>query len=262
MKTIIKIFLILILISLSVFAESGKEKYDDVVVHTGKYIPLNLSFTDSNGKIIQLKKIINKPTVIDFGYYRCTGICTPLMTEIADVIDKVNLTPGKDYNILSVSIDKNETPAIAAEKKNELIGLVERKISPSSWRFLTGDSLSIHKLTEAAGFHFYRAENIIVHKGILIFVDKNGKICSYLQPGYDRKGNFSVLPSQFEMAVLDAGKGNITPGVLGTLQTCLGIKKGNLYVFFALLITGIFTIVTTILIIKKTNPNKGINKIG
>ncbi len=256
MNKLFKIILVLILISASGFAEKNDYKSDDVVVHTGKYIPLNLYFTDADGKKILLKNIIDKPTVIDFAYYRCTGICMPLMTEISDVIGKVDLTPGKDYNILSISVDQNETPAMAAQKKNELIGLIDKKINPSSWKFLTGDSLSIKKITDAAGFHFYRSGNIIVHKGVLIFVDKNGKICSYLQPGYNRHGDFSILPSDFQMAVMDAGKGNITPGVLGALQTCLGIKKGNLYVFFTIFFVGIFTIVSTLLIIRKSKPAK------
>jgi len=255
MKDLLKIFIILIIVYGSLFA-ANESKSDEVAVHTGRYIPLNLYFNDSEGKKVQLQSIIDKPTVIDFAYYRCTGICTPLMTEISDVIGKVDLTPGKDYNIVCVSIDKNETSAIAAQKKHELIGLVTRRINPSAWRFLTGDSLTIKELTDAAGFHFYRSGNIIIHKGVLIFVDKNGKICSYLQPGYDRQGDFSILPSDFQMSVIDASKGNLTSGVLGALQTCLGIKKGNLYVFFAIFITGIFTIGTTILIIKKAKPAK------
>ena len=252
-NNLLKIFLILIVISGSGFALT-EYKSDEVVVHTGKYIPLNLNFTDADGKKVLLKNIIDKPTVIDFVYYRCTGICTPLMTEISDVIGKVDLKPGKDYNIICISIDQNETPVMATQKKNELIGLVNKKIDPSSWRFLTGDSLSIKTITDSAGFQFYRSGDVIIHKGVLIFVDKNGKICSYLQPGYDSRGDFSILPSEFQMAVIDAGRGNISPGVLGTLQTCLGIKKGNLFVFFTIFIVGIFTIVTTLLIIKKSKP--------
>ncbi len=262
MKKLFKIFFIILIAFGTGYSENSGYKSDDVVVHTGKYIPLNLYFKDSEGKRVMLKNLINKPTVLDFVYYRCTGICTPLMTEIADVIGKVDLNPGKDYNIICISINNDETPAIAAQKKHELLGLVTKKIDPSSWKFLTGDSLSIKAVTDAAGFHFYRRGNIIVHKGVLIFVSKDGKICSYLQPGYDRRGDFSILASDFQLSLQDAGKGAITPGVLGALQTCLGLKKGNLYVFFTIFIVGIFTIVTTLLIIKKANPKKGIIKQG
>ncbi len=257
MKNLVIIFFVLLISVGSRSTIANANQSDDVVVPTGKKIPLNLYFTDSDGKKILLKNVIDKPTVIDFAYYRCTGICTPLMTEISDVIDKVDLTPGKDYNILSISIDENETTKIAAQKKNELLGLVQKNIDPSSWKFLTGDSLSIKELTEAAGFHFFRQGNIIVHKGVLIFVSKDGKICRYLQPGYNNRGDFTIHPSDFELAVLDASSGNVTPTVLNMLQSCTGLRKGNLIVFATLLLTGIFTIVVTIFIIKKVNLPTG-----
>ncbi len=257
MKISIKIILVLFICTGSGLPIENEYPSAEIIVRTGNQIPLNTYFTDSNGNKVLLKDIINKPTVIDFAYYRCTGICTPLMTEISDVVGKVDLTPGKDYDIICISIDENETPKIAAQKKNELLGLVEKKIDPSSWKFLTGDSLSINKITEAAGFHFYRKDNVIIHKGVLIFVSKDGKICSYLQPGYNSHGDFAILPSNFQMAVSEAAKGDVNSTSLGLLQTCLGLKKGNILVFLALLITGILTITTTLLIIKKANPKKG-----
>ncbi|MCL5028798.1 MAG: SCO family protein [Bacteroidetes bacterium] len=260
MKISIKILLVLFICVSSSLTIANENKSTDVVAHTGKLIPLNLFFTDSNGNKILLKNIINKPTVIDFAYYRCTGICIPLMTEISDVIGKVDLIPGKDYDVISISVDEKETPKIAAQKKNELLGLINKKIDPSAWKFLTGDSLSIKQITDAAGFHFYREGNTIIHKGVLIFVDKEGKICRYLQPGYNIHGDFSILPSDFQLAVLDAESGRPTPTVLNILQTCTGLKKGNIIVFFTLFVTGIFTIVITLFIIKKANPKKSNRK--
>ena len=72
-----------------------------MVEKLGNKIPLDVSFTDSEGKTVTLKDLIKKPTVIDLAYYKCTGICTPLMTEIANVINKVDLIAGKDYNIIT-----------------------------------------------------------------------------------------------------------------------------------------------------------------
>ncbi len=260
MKISIKIFLVLLFFVCTNLSNANEIQSSEIISHIGEHIPLNLYFTNSNGKRILLKNIINKPTVIDFAYYRCTGICIPLMTEITDVIGKVDLIPGKDYQVISISVDNNETPNIANQKKNELLGLISRKIDPSSWEFLTGDSLSIKKLTDAAGFHFYREGNTIIHKGVLIFVDKDGLICKYLQPGYNSRGDFAILPSEFQIAVLDAQEGRTSPSVLGLLQTCTGLKKGNIIVFFTLFITGIFTIVVSLLIIKKANPKKSNRK--
>ena len=147
-KIISPAFMVIFLLLLSSFNSVTYADYKEakVVKHLGSKLPLDLVFVNSKGEKVKLSDIINKPTIIDFCYYRCAGICTPLMTEIADVIGKVKYNPGKDYDILSISIDQNETPEMAAQKKNAMFGLINRKIPESSWMFLTGDSANIYKL--------------------------------------------------------------------------------------------------------------------
>lgn len=229
-----------------------------IVQHTGKILPLDLKFINSNGDTVQLKNLIDKPTVIDFCYYRCTGICTPLMTEIAGVIGKVKYNPGKDYDIISISIDQNETPELAAQRKHEMVGLINRTIPDSAWVFLTGDSTNIYKLTGAAGFYFKRSYGGFLHKGVLIFIDKDGKIVQYLSPGYDKKGNFRILPSGFEVAIEGAQAGQISSTIAGVLKTCYTfIPKGkDFWVLILVLATGVVVVITVLTIIKKVNPKK------
>ncbi len=237
-------------------------KNADIVEHLGKSLPMNMKFKDSEGNEVLLKNLINKPTVIDFCYYRCSGICTPLMAEISNVIGKVDLQPGKDYDIISISIDQNETPAIAARKKRSMIGLVDRKIPADSWRFLTGDSVNIARLSSVAGFHFKRTIGGFLHKGVLIFVDKNGKICRYVHPGYTSRGDFQILPTDFEMSVHDAEMGSISSTIANVLQTCFSFRpKGKDMLVLSLVVaTGLLVLTTVLIVIKKANPNKGNRK--
>lgn len=254
------IFFILLAVN-SNFLFAGETAHRaDVVEHLGAKIPLNLVFTDANGKKIRLKDFINKPTIIDFCYYHCTGICTPLMAELADVVSKTDLKIGKDFDIMSVSIDPSETPAMAEQKKNTMYLLMNKKdISQNVWKFFTGDSLSIDKLSDAAGFNFVRQQNGYLHKGVLIFVDKNGKICRYLHPGYSSRGDFSILSSDFKMAVLETSKGNVMETINKVLQTCFLFRpKGKDILIFGLIgFVGAITIGSVLLIIKKANPSKG-----
>ncbi len=229
--------------------------YPEVTKHLGKILPLDLTFTNSHGKQVLLRDLINKPTVIDFVYYRCTGICTPLMVELSEIIGKAKYEPGKDYNVISISIDQNETPEIAAEKKHDMLSISSKTIPDSAWTFLTGDSASIYELTNAAGFKFVRISNGFLHKGVLIFVDKTGKIVQYLSPGFVKQtGDFSILPSEFELAVEKAGKGEITSTIEKVLQTCSTfIPKGkSLTILLMVFASGIITITTVLIIIKKT----------
>jgi protein SCO1/2 len=240
----------LLLVVSTVYADYNSA---DVIRHLGKTIPLNLKFVNSKGKQVQLKDLLNKPTVIDFCYYRCAGICTPLMVEITDVIGKIKYEPGKDYKIISISIDQNETPDMAASKKRTMMGLISREVPDSAWTFLTGDSTSIYKLTGAAGFEFKRTYGGFRHKGVLVFVDKTGKIVRYMNPNYTRKGDFQILPTAFELSIDDASNGIVKSTIANVLATCYSfIPKGkDAYILLLVLFVGLLTAAIVIVIIKK-----------
>ncbi len=227
----------------------------EIVHHLGKKIPLDLEFTNSDGHKVLLKDLVNKPTVLDFCYYNCAGICTPLMLEVSDVIGKVKYNPGEDYNIISISIDQNETSKMAADKKRAMTGMAEREVPDSAWVFLTGDSTNIYKLTDAAGFRFKRSHGGFLHKGVLIVLDRSGKIVQYLDPGYEKTGNFQIIPSNFELAIQKASKGEVTSTIEKVLQTCYSfIPKGNdLFVLMLVLASGIISVAVVFVVIKKAN---------
>jgi protein SCO1/2 len=231
----------------------------------GKTIPLDAVFYDSKGNEVTLRKLINKPTVIDFAYYKCTGICTPLMTEVADVMNRVDLKPGKDYQVITISFDENELPKDAAEKKAAMTNLLNSGIPVSSWWFLTGDSTNIRKVTNAAGFHFERQGNTFLHIGILMFVSKDGKICRYLEPGFNYKGNFRILPLDFKMALLDASKGQAIPVIDKALRYCFSYQpKNKSYVLDVFKISGvsIVVMVTALFFFVIRKPKKDSKKIS
>ena len=126
------------------------------------------------------------------------------------------------------------------------------KILPS-WIFLTGDSTSIHKLTNIAGFNYIRSNGGFLHKGILIFVDKTGKIVQYLAPGYGKdSGNFELLPAEFELAIKKAAT------IAKVLQTCFTfIPEGRtVFVLFMVFLSSIVMITAVFFIIKKTKLKK------
>jgi protein SCO1 len=259
-KNLKSIIIISLVLSSAISSTYPDYKEAKVVKHLGNKLPLNLVLINSKGEKVKLSELIDKPTIIDFCYYRCSGICTPLMTEIADVIGKVKYEPGRDYNILSISIDQNETPEMAAQKKNAMFGLINKKIPDSGWLFLTGDSTNIYQLTDAAGFEFKRTYGGFLHKGVLIFVDKSGEIVQYLSPGYTAKGDFQILPSSFEVALKGAQTGEISSTIESVLKTCYTfIPKGmDALVFGLILLTSLIVVVTVIIIIKRVKPRRSI----
>jgi protein SCO1 len=218
----------------------------------GKNIPLDVTFNDENGNPVTLKELINGPTVLALVYYSCPGICNPLMFELANVMNKSDLEPGYDYNVVSISIDEFENPEKASAKKKEMFSGFDKEVDPNSWRFLTGSLENIKIVTNAAGFYFKREGAELRHAGTLIFVDKNGKICRYLFPSYTENHGYGILPFDFKMAILETGEGKVTPTVARFLRFCFSYDtEGQRYalnftrIFGAaiLLFAGIFLLV-------------------
>jgi protein SCO1/2 len=198
-----------------VFSMNGQQPPPKVGIQEklGQTLPLDVDLYDETGQLVQLKSLMNKPTIFTFVYYRCPGICSPLLNELAKMVDKMDLVLGKDYQILTVSFDHREKPEIAAAKKVSYLDLVGKRTDPKGWRFLTADSLSIQRLTDAAGFYFMRSGNDYVHAGALIVVSPEAKITRYIN-------GIKYLPFDVTMAVYEASTGKVGPTIATLLTIC------------------------------------------
>ncbi len=207
-----KLYVIIIfLISNSLFAQKNIEVGIDEQL--GNILPLDLKFQNSDGKTVALKDIINKPTILALVYYECPGLCNPMQNELAWTIDKLQLEPGKDFQVVSISFDNKETPVIAAKWKKNYLLTIKRKFDPNDWHFLTGDSLNIKKLTDACGFRFKPADKQYVHAATLIAISPQGKITRYMFGT-----NFN--PFDVKMALLEAESGKASPTISKMLEFC------------------------------------------
>jgi len=214
---IIKIILSLLFVSVSLSTDQIEIGVDEQL---GSKIPLDITFNDEDGNQVTLGELITGPTVIALVYYNCPGICNPLMFELANVMNKSDLEPGYDYNVISISIDEFENPEKASNKKKEMLSGFDKEVSAESWRFLTGSSENIKTVTNEAGFYFKREGEELRHAGTLIFVDENGKICRYLFPSYSENHGYGILPFDFKMAVIETSESRVTPTVARFLRFC------------------------------------------
>jgi protein SCO1/2 len=191
----------------------------------GEFVPLDLTFNDEEGKPVTLRSLVDRPTVLTLVYFRCPSICSPLMHEVAAKVDELELEPGIDYNLVTVSFDANETFELAKVAKNNLLGGMEKKIPPESWRFLTGKAENITKITDSVGFRYRKELQDFVHAGTVIFLSKEGKIVRYL-PGLE------ILPANMKMAILDAAQGTPRSFMQKLERLCYSYDpEGKTYVF-------------------------------
>jgi protein SCO1 len=216
-------------------AGSGQEMKPPVgiVEKLGQYVPMDVELYDESGNLVQLQSIINKPTIVTFVYYKCPGICSPLLTEVSKIVDKLDLELGKDYQILTLSFDHNERPELAQEKKDNYLTEIKKTVNPNGWRFFTGDSVNIHRFTDAAGFYFTRNGKEWVHAATLIAVSPERKVTRYLY-------GIHQLPLDVKLAVMEASEGKTSPTISKVLNFCYAYDpEGKHYTFNVVRISGV-----------------------
>ena len=199
----------------------------------GETIPEGIILNDENGKPVDVKSLITKPTIFSLVYFRCPGICSPLLNGVSTVIDKSDLQAGKDYDLITISFDPREDSKLASEKKQSYLDNLNNKIPPGSWRFLSGDSANIQKIADALGFKFARQGNDYMHGAAIMAVSPQGQIVRYLY-------SVDYLPFDFKMAVTEASEGRVIPSINKIMKMCFSFDPdGRKYVLNVTRIAGV-----------------------
>jgi protein SCO1/2 len=191
----------------------------------GQAIPLDLTLRDEAGQPVQLRSLIRKPTLLTLNYFRCAGICTPQLAGVADLLNRTQAVPGRDFQVLTVSFDERDTPAIAAQKRVNYLHLVNRPVPADAWRFLTGDAAASKALADAVGFSYRRQGQDFIHPAVLTFLSPEGVVTRYMY-------GLAYLPADVQMAVREAAEGQARPTVAKWMQFCFSYDPaGRRYVF-------------------------------
>ncbi len=199
-----------------------------IVEHLDEFLPDSISLINENGEQVWLADLIDKPTVLNFVYYRCPGICSPLMEAVAGVMDKSDLVPGEDYQVLTISFDPSETIDLGVRKKANYLNLMNNQdkveAAKDGWKFFVSDSASIVRATEATGFKYQKTGNDFLHAASLTVVSPDEKITRYLNGLY-------FLPFEWKMAIVEASKGQSGPTLNKVLRFCYSYDpNGQTYV--------------------------------
>lgn len=232
-----KILMILFLLPFFLGAGNSQDKPEvGIVEQLGKTLPLDLTFKDSSGKDVRLNDLIDKPTVLSLVYFHCPTVCKPLLGAKTDVLDRIDLTAGKDYKALTISFNEDETPENAKTIKDHFLQRSRKKIPADAWHFLTGDKETIKKLTDSLGFYFKRDGADFIHPTGLIMISPQGKITRYFN-------GLAYLPFDIKLGLLEASEGKIGPTISKILLYCFRYDpEGKRYVFDILKVTGTVTL--------------------
>jgi len=239
-----------------VIAESSPKKGDvGIFEHLGEQIPKGLMFKNENGEEVVLDELLDKPTVLSFVYYNCPGLCSPLLDGIAEVIQQSDEVLGKDYQMITISINKDDTPKLGKQKKGNYTGLIKKKFDEASWIWLTSDSATIAKVTDAVGYKFQRNGDDFAHGAAIVAVSQTGKITRYLYGTY-------FLTFDLKMAIVEANEGRTGTTLNRVLKYCFSYDPaGKKYVFNITKISGTIILLFAgalflILMFKKKKSNR------
>lgn len=196
-----------------------------VIEKLDTYISEDIMVIDENDQAVQLRSLIDKPTILNLVYYRCPGICSPIMESIANVVEKTDMIIGEDYQVITVSFDPTEGTELAQQKRNNYFYLINREFDPDGWRFFTADSANAKNLTEQVGFKYKKVGFDYIHTATIVVLSPQGKITRYLQGVY-------YLPFDVKMAVVEAAEGKSGPSISRVLAYCYSFDPaGQRYVF-------------------------------
>ncbi len=189
----------------------------------GAILPMELSFTNGEGERRQLgsfftrkapdgTEIQGKPAIVALVYYRCPVVCSALLNTVNQCVrDIQGLDAGTDFNVLTFSFDpRDDKYAAQNQKKASLMGYNRGDSEPvaSGWQFFLHEEGTTRQLANALGFQ-YSAINggtDFAHPVVFFMVTPDGKISRYLY-------GFGHTALQLRLALLDAGKGTITPSL-------------------------------------------------
>jgi protein SCO1/2 len=151
--------------------------------HIGAVVPVDASLRDEHGGVVTLRHIADgKPLVLVLNQYDCPNLCSTVLDGAFEALGHSGLVPGRDFAFAALSIDPNESAAIARSRQLAYLqrfGLVDRS---SAVRFLTAPAESIDAITSAVGFRYVYDTNLrqYAHAAGLVILAPDGRVDRYL----------------------------------------------------------------------------------
>lgn len=175
--------------------------------HLDADLPLNVKFQTENGTAVTFGDLLSdkRPILLTLNYSNCPGLCVAQLNGLTRGINEVSsLRLGKDFKMVSLSIDPTDSIKKAAATKARYADDLERKHSIDGWHFLTGTEENILTIAKAVGFNYtYDAKhNQYNHSAAAILISPKGRITRYLY-------EIGFTGETLKMALVEAGEGKI-----------------------------------------------------
>ncbi|MFZ0584667.1 MAG: SCO family protein [Candidatus Acidiferrales bacterium] len=179
-------------------------------------VPLNLTFRDEHGQTVRLGQYFGqRPVILTLVYYNCPMLCTQVLNGVESGLKELPLDIGKQFNVVTVSIDPSEGHVLAEVKQEMYTGMYGRPGATEGWHFLTGDEPQIKQLADAVGFRYaYDPETKqFAHASAIMILTPDGKISRYLY-------GIQFPSRDLRLGLVEASEGKIGSPVDAILLFC------------------------------------------
>ncbi len=216
--------------------------------HLNQSLPLSTVFTDETGKQVSLASYFGqKPAILALVYYQCPMLCSEELNGLTGAMLMVDEKPGRDFNVIVVSIDPTEGPALAASKKRSYLKRYGHPESADGWHFLTGTQPNIDALTQAVGFGYTKIPGPdgkltqYAHASSIQIITPLGKIAQYYM-------GVEYSPKDLRLGLAEASDNRIGSPVDNILTYCYhydpGTNKHSLIIARVVQFGGLVTVLT------------------
>ncbi len=215
--------------------------------HLNGQLPLNAQFTDDTGAPVTLGKYFDgkHPAIVSMVYYNCPMLCSEELDGLTGALEMVHLVPGKDFQIVMISIDPTETPQLAAAKKRFYLKRYGHPETADGWHFLTGPQGSIDRVAQAVGFGYVKVPGPdgkltqYAHASSIQIATPEGRLAQYYL-------GVEYSPKDLLLGLIDASGNKIGSPVANILTYCYHydpqINKHSLIVARVVQLGGMLTV--------------------
>jgi protein SCO1/2 len=179
-------------------------------------LPLQSQFKDEFGRRVSLGSYFGKrPAVLALVYYTCPALCDQILHGVVATMRPLSLRPGRDFDVIAISINPDERPSDAAEKRLDVVNAYSRGTSPNGFHFLTGNQQSIRAVADSVGFHYRYdpASKMFFHGAGIMVITPEGKVARYLYGVY-------YEPKDLKLSLIEASHNRIGTPVDRVLLYC------------------------------------------
>jgi protein SCO1 len=171
----------------------------------GLPIDTSLEFLGEDGRVAPLKKYLSpdRPTILTLVYYECPSLCNLVLNGLTQSLEKVDWNVGKEFNLVTVSINPAETPQLAALKRQNYLAQYGRDVR-GGWPFLVDYNKNVQKLAQQVGwmYKYDQKQKQYAHSAAIILLTPDGRVARYLY-------GIRFKPTDVKLGLTEAGEGKV-----------------------------------------------------